>query len=175
MKGIIFLLVLIILAGVLGIIYLVYYNKMQYLNSKMEQALLKIKNALEEKYDLIIKANNLIKENIEDKKDYLKEYTNINIDKISHFDLDKKLIEAVELIQNLQGDYKALEDNKGLKEIMVELKKVEEKLTAAKSYFNKNTTSFNECIRVFPSSLVAKIKHYKISALFSTKEIEENL
>lgn len=169
MTLIIVLLVLVIIAGTLGIIYVINYNKMKYINSKIEQATSIIEESLNESYDLIVNASNIINEKLNDNKDYFKEYINLKNKKLSNFNKDKKISEAVTLIKNLYDDNKNINKNKDIKKIIKDLKEIDEKLTAAKSYFNKNTNELNELINKFPSSVVAKINGYKVSRIFDTK------
>ncbi|MBO5096190.1 MAG: LemA family protein [Bacilli bacterium] len=170
MTLIIILLVLVIIAGTLGIIYVINYNKMKYINSKIEQATLIIEESLNESYDLIVNASNIINEKLDDNKDYFKEYINLKNKKLSNFNKDKKISEAVTLIKNLYDDNKNINKNKDIKKIIKDLKEINEKYTAAKNFFNKNTIELNELINKFPSSVVAKINGYKISQLFETKQ-----
>ena len=72
MNFLIFLLILIVIAGTLGIIYVINYNKMQYLKTKIEQSEGIIDETLRERYDLLVRANDIIKSTLNDDKDYLK-------------------------------------------------------------------------------------------------------
>lgn len=175
MELIITLLVLIIICGIVGIVYVIYYTQMQYLNNKIEQSTNKINESFSDRYDLINKASEIIKSNIDDNKDYLKEYVNLKNKNINNFDKDKKLTEGINLIKTLYNDNKVLEDNKDMKNILKEIKETDEKLTASKNYFNKNTTELNGMIRKFPSNIVAKINKYKISQLYSVKKIDDDI
>jgi len=169
------ILILIIILGIIGLVYITNYNKLQYLKTKIEQAEGIIDDSIRNKYDLIVKINSLVKKVIKDKKDYLKEYVNLKNHKISNFDLDRKLIEAMNVIYELQNDYSTLEKNNELKEILYEIKTIDEKLTAVKSYYNKNTSSLNELVRKFPSMFVAKIHNIKIKPFFDGKDLHDDI
>ena len=169
MMFIIILLILLIIAGSLGIVYIINYNKMQYINSKINQSTEIIEESLNSRYELIVNASNIINEKLEDNKDYFKEYINLKNKKLSNFDKDKKINEAIDLIKNLYEDNKSINKNKEVKKIIKDLKEIDEKLTAAKSFFNKNTKEMNELVNKFPSNVVAKINGYKVSQIFDTK------
>lgn len=169
MTFIIVLLILIIIAGSLGIVYVINYNKMQYINSKINQSVDIIEESLNIRYELIVNASNIINEKLEDNKDYFKEYINLKNKRLSNFDKDKKINEAIVLIKNLYEDNKSINKNKDIKKIIKDLKEIDEKLTAAKNYFNKNTIELNELIIKLPSSIVAKINGYKVSQIFDIK------
>ena len=169
MMFIIILLILLIIAGSLGIVYIINYNKMQYINSKINQSTEIIEESLNSRYELIVNASNIINEKLEDNKDYFKEYINLKNKKLSNIDKDKKINEAIDLIKNLYEDNKSINKNKDVKNIIKDLKEIDEKLTAAKSFFNKNTKEMNELVNKFPSNVVAKINGYKVSQIFDTK------
>lgn len=168
-------LIFIIIGGILGIIYVNNYNKLQYLKTKIEQAENIIDESLRNKYDMIVKINTLIKKVIKDKKDYLKEYVNLKNHRISNFDLDRKLVEAMNVIYELQNDYAKLNDDIELKEILHEIKTTDEKLSAVKSYYNKNTSLCNELVRKFPSMIVAKIHGFKVKPFFDGKDLQDDI
>ena len=68
------LLFLIILCAGAGIVYVVYYNKMQYLKTKIEHSESIIDETLRVRYDLLVHADNIVKSTLNDGKEYFKEY-----------------------------------------------------------------------------------------------------
>lgn len=169
------LLVFIIIGGIIGIIYVVNFNKLQYLKTKIEQSENLIDEALRNKYDSIVKINTIIKKVVKDKKDYLKEYVNLKNHRISNFDLDRKLVEAMNVVYELQNDYTKLNDNQELKDILQNIKTTDEKLSAVKNYYNKNTSACNQLVRKFPSLLIAKIHGFKVKAFFDGKDLQDDI
>jgi len=170
----IFLIVLII-GGIIGIVYVNSYNKLQYLRTKVEQAESIIDESLRTKYDLLGKINIIVKKVVKDKKDYLKEYVNLKNHKISNFDLDRKLVEAMNVVYELQNDYSALDKNEELNTILNEIKTTDERLSAVKNYYNKNTSLSNGLVRKFPSMIVAKIHKFKIKPFFDGKDMQDDI
>lgn len=168
-------LTIIIILGVLGIIYVNAYNKLQYLKTKVEQAENIADESLRNKYDNIVKINTVIQKNLKSKKEYLKDYINLKDKKISNFELDRELVEAMTIIKTLINDYDKLENNHEIQDILYEIKNIDEKLSAAKTYYNKNTTESNELIRKFPSVVVAKIHKFKTKPYFDGKNMEDEI
>lgn len=164
-------LILIIIFGVLAILYAMAYNNMVGYKHKIDTAECLIDESLREKYDMIAKLNVTIK-GVVTKKDYLKEYIDLKEKRISNYELDRKLMEAENIILEVKNDYAELnnpEFNKNLKEIY----KINEKLTSAKNYYNKNTADLNKVIRKFPSNFVAKMHKYKIKPFFDGKNLND--
>lgn len=171
MKFLTFFLIVIIILGILGIIYAIIYNNLVSYKLKIEKAEGIIDESLRQKYDIIAKLNASIKKVIK-KKDYLKEYIDLKNQRISNYDMDRKLTEAYNLVLDVKGDFKELntnEFNKSLKDI----DKINETLTSCKIYYNKNTTELNQIIRKFPTNIVAKIHGYKIKPFFDGKNMQD--
>ena len=169
------ILIIIIILGIIGIIYINSYNKLQFLKTKIEQAENIADESLRSKYDNIVKINNIIKKTLKNKKDYLKDYVELKDKKISNFELDRELVEATNTIQTLINDYENLENNHDIQEIIYEIKNIDEKLSAAKTYYNKNTTESNQLIRTFPSVIVAKIHKLKTKPYYDGKNMEDEI
>lgn len=171
----IILLILVIILGILGIIYIVNYNKMQYLKTKIEQSEGLIDETLRERYDLLVRANDIIKNTLNDDKDYLKEYINLKNKNITNFEMDRLLRKAFIVLNKYKDDYKELQNNKELKDICIIIKESNEKLTATTSYFNKNTNLLNGYIRKFPSNIIAKINKFTIKPFFDGKNMNDEV
>lgn len=174
MNLIYFILLIIFIFGLLGIIYITYYNNIQYTATKIEQAESTIDEVLRRRYDLVVRTSDIIKTNLTEKKDYLKEYVSLKDEKMSNFEIERKLKEAINIILNLRNDYPNLKSNPGMKEIMVEIKETDEILSASIAYYNRYTNSLNELIRKFPSNIIAKFHNLKIKTYFDGKDMNDN-
>lgn len=157
--------------GILLIIYASIYNNLVNYKLKIEKAEGIIDESLRNKYDIINKLNLTIKKVIP-KKDYLKEYIELKDKKISNYELDRKLIEAYNIIIDLKNDYQELDTKEFNKEIK-EMDKINETLISCKNYYNKNTGELNQIIRKFPTNIVAHIHNYKIKPFFDGKNMQD--
>jgi len=167
------ILILIFIIGILGIGYVHYFNELQYTKTKIEKSEGIIDEVLRQRYDIVIRTSDIIKTNLKEKKDYFKEYISLKEEKISNFDIDRRLKEAINIIMNLRNDYPVLHDNSGMKEIVNEIKETNEKLSAAVSYYNRYTNQLNGLIRKFPSNIIAKIHHFAIKPFFDGKDMND--
>ena len=98
----IFGLVLIVIAclSLYTIMHITIYNKMQFYLTKIENVEGMIDEVLREKYDILLKIDKAIKDNLKDKNDYLKELKELKKAKISNFEMQRKLTEAESLLEN---------------------------------------------------------------------------
>lgn len=167
-------LIIVFIFGIFGILYVSNYNNLQYKKTKIEQAEGLIDEVLRKRYDIVVRTSDIIKTSLKEKKDYLKEYVQLKDVKISNFDLDRKLKEAMNIIQNLKNDYPELQNNSNMKEIVIEIKDTDEKLSAAIAYYNRYTNELNELIRKFPSNMIASFHHFKIKLFFDGKDMSDD-
>ena len=169
------LVILIGLFAIVAIIYIVNFNRLNSKKIKIDEAEYVIDDTLRLRYDLIIRVSNIIKTNIDINADYFKDFEGLKSKKISNFDLNRKIDDAINLVKQLRDDYSALTDNRGMQDVMIELKETEEKLEAAKGYYNKYTSELNGVIKKFPSNIVAKIHHFTPKAFFDGKDLEDDI
>ena len=165
------ILLLIIIVGIIAIAYVITYNNLVNYKIKIEKAEGIIDENLRQKYDLIAKMNIAIKK-VVTKKDYLKDYIDLKDKRISNYELDRKLTEAMNIILEVKNDYIEL-DTKEFKKDLQEINEINETLISCKTYYNKNTTELNQIIRKFPSNIVAKIHRYKIKPFFDGKNMQD--
>ena len=55
------------------------------------------------------------------------------------------------------------------------IRELDEKLCAAKNYYNKNTSLENAIIRRFPTNVIAKIHKFKIKLFFDGKDMDDEI
>lgn len=165
------ILLLIIILGIIALCYVITYNNLVNYKIKIEKAEGIIDENLRKKYDLIAKMNIAIKK-VVTKKDYLKDYIDLKDKRISNYELDRKLTEAMNIILEVKNDYSEL-NNKDFNNDLKEINAINETLTSCKTYYNKNTTELNQIIRKFPSNIVAKIHRYKIKPFFDGKNMQD--
>lgn len=166
---------IIIIIGAIGILYVYQYNQLQHSKTKIDHAECLIDEALREKYDLLLKADKVIQSELNVDKTFFKGLDKVKNENISNFDLDRKLTEFIRILDQIKLDYPDLTNNKGFKEIISENKKNDEKLQAAKLYYNKYTSELNDLIRKFPSNVVARMHGIEIKSFFDGKNMEDEI
>lgn len=168
------ILLIIIIVSLLGIFYSVSYNKLSDIKTKVDEAESIIDENLRTKYDTLMRISNSIKTHIDNDKNYFKEYEKLKDTKISNFDMDRKLNEAFTLILKMRDDLK-LENDEEINDEIEKIKRLDEKLTAAKNYYNKNTSLENAIIRHFPTNIIAKIHHFNVKLFFDGKDMDDEI
>lgn len=166
---------IVIVLGALAILYVYQFNKLQHSKTKIDQAESLIDESLRNKYDLLVKADTFIQTELKEDKSFFKGLDKIKKEDISTYDLDRRLDEYVAILDKVKLDFPDLETNKGFKEILSGNKKINEKLQAAKTYYNKYTNELNDLIRTFPSNIVARLHGIDIKPFFDGKNMEDEI
>ena len=89
--------------------------------------------------------------------------------------MDRSLKEGFRILNKLIDDYSELQKNKELKEIIISMKATNERITATTSYYNKYTNELNGYVRKFPSNIIGKIHHFKVSPFFDGKDMNDDI
>ena len=108
-------------------------------------------------------------------KTFFKGLDKIKKENISNFDLDRKFKDYNGILNQLKADYVQLGTNKEFKRILNDNKKIDEKLQAAKSFYNKYTSELNDLIRKFPSNIVARMHGMDIKPFFDGKNMQDEI
>jgi len=165
------ILTLVILAGVLGIVYVMLYNNLQAHKIKINEAESVIDELLRSKYDIFIKIKKIILDNTDVNKKVFKDLDTIKDKNFSSFDFERNLTNINTLIDQIKLDYTKLKDNEDFSETYEEIYKLNEKLEAAKSFYNKYTSLLNKAIKKFPSNLLARLHNIEVQTYFDGKDL----
>ena len=165
------LLTIVALVGIVGIAYIIIYNNLQANKIKINEAESIIDELLRKKYDLLNMIKMLVLEETGLPEKTFDEYKKIKEINISSFDFERKLTEYNDLINKIKSDYDNLGDDTRFKKYYDDIYEINEKLEAAKSFYNKYTSVLNKIIKKFPSNIVAFIHHIKVQAFFDGKDM----
>ena len=167
------LLIILVLICLLAIVYIFYYNRLQDIKLKIDESESIIDESLRNKYDTIVDIKSLINKTVKNNKINFKDIDMLKDINISNFDLDRRLNEYMNLIEQIKNDYKSVSNNKDLNEMLNEIERIDEKLTSAKTFYNKYITESNELVRKFPSNIVAKFHNIQIKNFFDNKDMND--
>ena len=167
-------LIIVIIICLIGIYYAVSFNTLNDLKTKIHEAESIIDESLRNKYDILMRVSNHLKKHMDNNKNYFKEYEKLKDTNMTNFDMDRKLNEGYTLILNMIDDLKLNNDEEINSEIET-IKRIDEKLTAAKNYYNKNTSEENAIVRKFPTNIIAKIHGFKIKLFFDGKDMDDEI
>lgn len=165
---IIFILLALIGALTTGYIYL--YNKLQKCLVRINEAESEIDETLRKRTDLLTCMEKEINTSTELEQNNFQDFKS---DFMSSFDADRKLTKITDTFRKIREDFPDKLDNDNFRNLSTELKIVIEKSDAAKSYYNKYTTSLNLLIKKFPSNIIARIHKVDERFYFDNKNMND--
>lgn len=169
------ILIILIVGGIGTITYIVYYNALQDCKVKIDEAESMIDEALRSKYDILLKLESIIKNNIKETKINFKNLNDLKKESISNFQLERKLVDTVLLINKIQDDFPELEEQKDYRELLNDIRVMDERINASKKFYNKYTSKSNELVRKFPSNIIAKFHNITIRNFFDNKDMNDDI
>lgn len=155
----------VILISLIIIYFLSASEKIKTILYRIVEAEKQIEEVLQKKLDLIIRANGIIKNNIDLNIDMFGEIENIKLNKVNNIKLDRKLETYYKTILQIYNDYPQLQENRGLKDIIKEIKAHDEKIEAGKKFYNEHTTNLRKLnINIFRKIVfkLMRVKNYRL-------------
>ncbi|MFI3307462.1 MAG: LemA family protein [Mycoplasmatota bacterium] len=163
----------IILVCLFFIWFLSTFNRFQELIIRMNEAESNIDATLRKRFDLLNKAASIIRTSLK-KEDVLNIIENIRSKKLSNFDLDRQLYEAINEFESLKLDHKELKKIEEFKKTDLLLQETESEIVAFRKYYNDIITIYNKMVKSFPTLLVALSYHYKSKLYYDGKDMSDD-
>jgi LemA protein len=167
---------LFILLAVVAIILVGLYNRLVALRNKRENAFADIDVQLRQRHDLIPQLVDTVKGYATHEKELLMKITEARSTAMQARTIDEKITAENNLASGLQGlkiaveNYPDLKANQNFLQLQEEMGDIENKLAAARRFFNAATTDYNTAVESFPSNLIANNFGFKRETLFDLGE-----
>lgn len=168
-------LIIIIFICLILVWYVNTYNKFQGFIIRINEVEANIDTTLRKRFDLLNKSINIIKGNIKTEEDVLGLIVKLRSRKLSNFDLDRQLYEAINEFNYYKENYPELNESDALLKIDISLNESEHEITALRKYYNDIITDYNKLVRKFPSNLVAIIAKYKEKTYYDGKNMNDDI
>ncbi len=166
MNLIIIIALIIILIIVLSIVYITNYNNIQCYIIRINEAENNIDSILRQRFDLLNKAVDVIKANINTDEEVLGTIVKLRSKKLSNFELDRKLYEAIKEFNSYKEKYPELKQSEVFTHADVSINESEAEIIAFRKYYNDIITDYNRLVKTFPSNIVALFCHFKEKPYF---------
>ncbi len=166
---IIFIIICIILIWIINT-----YNKFQAYIIRMNESEASIDTTLRKRFDLLNKSISIIEENTKE-KNVLEIIEKIRSKKLSNFDLDRQLYDAINEYTRYKEKYTELKNNTDFLKIDIELNETESEIVALRKYYNDIITDYNKLAKTFPSNIVRIICKYKKKPYFDGKNMDDDI
>ena len=169
------IIILIILVVIFALILLVniIYNKFQDFIIRINEVEGKIDDTLRDKYDNLLKNNNIVKEKINTDKEIIDDLENIKTDEKSSFEIHRLLKESFNKLDFIKKQYDEL-NSEDVNKIFYEINEMDEALSAYIKYYNENIVEYNKYVRKFPFNIIGIILKYKEKPFFDNKDLNDD-
>jgi LemA protein len=171
--------ILIIVLWIVGI-----YNKLVRLRNRRQNAFADIDVQLRQRHDLVPQLVDTVKGYAGHEKEVLTRITEARSAAVNANSIDDKIRAEQQLTSALQGlkisveAYPDLKANQNFLQLQEELSDIENKLAAARRFFNGATTEYNNGVESFPGNLIARNFGFNREIMFdlggeTRKQMEE--
>jgi len=166
---------------ILVIWFISMYNGLVKLRNNRENAFANIDVQLKQRFDLVPQLVNTVKGYAGHEKDVLEKVTAARAAAMNASTVDEKVAADKALSGALAGlrvsleAYPELKANQNFLQLQTELSDIENKLSAARRFFNSTTRELNNACEVFPSNIVAGMFGFKRAPMYEATEGRETL
>lgn len=167
--------ILYIIGGIIAILIIwvvVTYNRFITFINRTKEAWADIDVQLKRRYDLIPNLINTVKGYASHEKETLQKVTDARTAAMSagtvgeHNKADNMLSETLKSLFAVSENYPDLKANENFLELQRELSDTENKIQAARRFYNGNVRDLNTKIESFPANIIANVFNFKMAELF---------
>lgn len=149
------------------------YNRIQDCIIRINEAEVNIDSVLRKRFDLLNKSIGIIKSATKTDDNILDIIVGLRTKKITNFELDRSLYDAINEFTSYKDKYKELKNCEEYLKIEINLFESESEIVALRKYYNDIITDYNKLVKTLPSSLIAMIKNYTVKPYFDGNSLEE--
>lgn len=160
--------------GVIALFFIILFNRFQDYIIRINEAEVNIDSVLRKRFDLLNKSIGIIKSTTETEDEILDLIVKLRTKKITNFELDRILYDAINEFNSYKDKYPKLKNCEEYLKIEINLFESESEIIALRKYYNDIITDYNKLVKSFPSNLIALIRNYSIKTYFDGNNLEED-
>lgn len=152
------------------------YNRLVKLKNNREQAFADVDVQLRQRHDLIPQLVEAVKGYMQHERGVLTEITEARASAMKASTINEKIVAETRLSNALEGlkvsveAYPDLKASQNFLDLQNEISDVENKIAAARRFFNSATKEYNVATELFPSNLVATLFNFRREPMFELGE-----
>ena len=172
MNAVIVILSVIIVVCLILILLVATYNHFQDYIIRINEADVNIDAVLRKRFDLLNKSIGIIKETTKTEQEILEGIIKLRSKKISNFELDRNLYNAINEFHVIKQKYPELQTNEEFIKIDINLMESESEIVGLRKYYNDIITDYNKLVKSCPSNIIALLKGYKAKDYFDGNNLD---
>ncbi len=153
--------------------YVSVYNRFQDYIIRINEAESNIDTVLRKRFDLLDKSISVIKSVIGEDIDVLIIIDKVRSRKLTNFDLDRLLYQAINEFDIFKEKYSDLTLNENFLKVCNGINESEADMLAYRKYYNDIITDYNHLAKAFPSIVVAKLSGCKTRLYYDGKDMSD--
>lgn len=163
---------ILIIIAVAGLLLVGLYNRLVKLRNNRENAFADIDVQLKQRLDLIPQLVEAVKAYMKHESTVLTEITKARTQALQARTINEKIAAENQVSSALQGlniaveAYPDLKANQNFMQLQEEISDIENKLAAARRFFNSATRELNNAVQTFPSNLIAGMFGFQSEPMF---------
>lgn len=164
--------VIIAILVILAFLIIGLYNRLVKLRNNRENAFADIDVQLRQRHDLVPQLVDSVKGYMKHESTVLTDITNARSNAMKARTINEKIAAENQLTGALQGlqvaveAYPDLKANQNFMQLQEEISDLENKLAAARRFFNSATKELNNAVQMFPSNLIAGLFGFRREPMF---------
>lgn len=163
---------IVIIIDLILILLISNYNRFQDYIIRINEADVNIDATLRKRFDLLNKSIGIIKQTTKTEDEVLDIIVKLRSKKLSNFELDRSLYDAINEFHIIKNKYPELQTCKEFLKIEINLIESESEIVGLRKYYNDIITDYNKLIKSFPSNIIAILKNYKVKEYFDGNNID---
>lgn len=166
------LIIVLVVVVLLALFVMSAYNRLIRLRNTRENAFADIDVQLKQRHDLIPQLVETVKGYAKHESETLLQVTNARNAAMAANTIDEKIQAENKLSSALSGlkvtleAYPELKANTNFLQLQEEMSDIENKLAAARRYFNTTTREYNNAVEIFPNNIVASMFNFRREVMF---------
>ena len=168
------LVVLIVFIALMIVIYKNYNSRLLAVKEKIEDAKNEFDEMYKEKYELVKKFIAQIENKYEIESKTFDEVRDISVEGLFDLKSEKLLNKCYKELLQIKEDNQKNKELKIFRELIDKYEDNELQVIALRTFYNKYAVKYNNIIKKFPYSFIAKLNKYEIAILLEGKEIDSD-
>ena len=160
----------IVVISLISFIVVIYNNRFELANIKIEKAEQDIELYLKNKLDLLQRTRPIVKKALKT-KEFMEELDNISLE-LTNLEMHITLKKIYNELFKAMDEHEKLYKSESLLKILDELNDNEENIIGAIKFYNDTVVDFNKLVVSFPSNIIAIFKRYKKLEFYNNEKRE---
>ena len=160
----------IVVISLISFIVVIYNNRFELANIKIEKAEQDIELYLKNKLDLLQRTRPIVKKALKT-KEFMEELDNISLE-LTNLEMHITLKKIYNELFKAMDEHEKLYKSESLLKILDELNDNEENIIGAIKFYNDTVVDFNKLVVSFPSNIIAILKRYKKLEFYNNEKRE---